>query len=140
VPPGDGLEAAAALVSTPTLVTQGFTLVPSDFVDMNLFGGSVAIDGNTIAVGAVGHDEFRGAVYLFTRRGQAWQQDAVLVPDDVQPNDSFGAPPPEDFTPSAFFGSAVATQGTSIVVGEPNFLGPAGLNHGSAFVYQIPPR
>jgi len=41
------------------------TLTASDATTRDGFGGAVAIIGNTIVVGAVGHNGGRGAVYVF---------------------------------------------------------------------------
>lgn len=71
----------------------------------DLFGASVALDGNTLAVGAPGEDSFArridgdqndnrvsasGAVYVFTRSDATWNQDAY-VKANAWPNDVFGS-------------------------------------------------
>ncbi|MDH5426340.1 MAG: FG-GAP repeat protein [Gammaproteobacteria bacterium] len=73
----------------------------------DLFGTSVALsaDGNTLVVGAVGessiatgvggdennNDAFRaGAVYVFSRSGSAWSQQAYIKASNTQGNDYFG--------------------------------------------------
>lgn len=43
------------------------------------FGQVVAIDGNTIAIGAPGQTNYAGAVYVFARVGSTWSQQAVLA-------------------------------------------------------------
>ncbi len=75
-----------------------------------LFGTSVAIDGETIAVGAMqahrtayGKDE--GRAYAFTRTGSTWAEQAILGSDDFQ---DYGK-----------FGFSVAISGDTIVVGAP---------------------
>lgn len=82
-----------------------------------LFGSSVAIDGNVIAVGAPGYatrsggkwgsydGEDSGAVYVFTSEGanREWNTDARLMPDDSTPRDEFG--------------SELAMQGGTLLVG-----------------------
>lgn len=48
------------------------TLTPSDPADARLFGTSVAISGDTVAVGSVGNASVAGSVYIFERnRGGA---------------------------------------------------------------------
>lgn len=66
------------------------------------FGGSVAVDGDTIVVGAPLEDAFAGAVHVFVRDGGAWSHQARLVPD----------------APGAQFGHAVDVSGDTVVVGD----------------------
>lgn len=58
------------------------------------FGASVAIDGDTIAVGAPYEDgvgaEDGGAVYIFVREESGWVQEAYLVADNPGVGDRFG--------------------------------------------------
>lgn len=67
------------------------------------FGSSVAIDGDTVAVGAP--DSGAGAVYVFTRNGSVWQQQAQL--ESSGPRDG------------GLFGHSVALVGDVLVVGAP---------------------
>ncbi len=55
------------------------------------FGSAIAVDGNTMLVGAAEHAEGRGGVFVF-QRGDAgeWREVGVLVGSDVQPGDDFG--------------------------------------------------
>jgi trimeric autotransporter adhesin len=70
------------------------------------FGAAIAIDGDTLVVGAPGEDSSStgvnrdesndnyadsGAVYVFRRRGTAWIQEAYLKASNTEPNDRFGA-------------------------------------------------
>jgi hypothetical protein len=78
-----------------------------EFGDGDQFGFSVAIsdDGNTIAVGANAEDgaaagingnqaddskQSAGAVYIFTRAGSTWAQQAYVKPANPDPGDQFG--------------------------------------------------
>jgi hypothetical protein len=80
------------------------------------FGTSVALSGDTLAVGAVGEDSTAtgvngnqadnsasssGAVYVFRRAGTAWQQEAYLKASNTGTSDSFG-------TSVALFGDTLA--------------------------------
>jgi len=59
----------------------------------DLFGEAVAIDGNTIVVGAPGDDENgsdAGAAYVFGRDGGNWTRIQRLSPADADAGDSFG--------------------------------------------------
>lgn len=73
-----------------------------------LFGGAVAVDGDTAVVGAVGSyvDGTRsGAAFVFVRDDDGWRQQAKLAVD----SDQWGAE----------FGRAVALQGDTAVIGAP---------------------
>lgn len=56
------------------------------------FGNRVALSGNgtTLAVGAYGEAGNTGAVYVFTRTGATWSQQARIVAPDGEANDYFG--------------------------------------------------
>ncbi|GAA6150854.1 FG-GAP repeat protein [Pseudoteredinibacter isoporae] len=68
-------------------------LTAGDGAEGDLFGISVAIDGNTILVGADLNDEKAekaGAVYAFTYDGMQWHQQAKLMATDAGAVDIFG--------------------------------------------------
>ena len=67
------------------------------------FGGSVAISGDTVVVGAPGDDSFRGAAYVFVRTGSVWTQQEYIKASNVDRGDRFG--------------SSVAVFGDTAVVG-----------------------
>lgn len=89
------------------------TLTPSDRDPAegdHDFGASLALDGDRLVVGAthavVDHDSGRhryGGVYVYEHDGAAWNETAVLVPEEPQEQ--------------VWFGSAVALDGTTLVVG-----------------------
>jgi hypothetical protein len=86
---------------TPTAV-----LTPSDSID-GLFGRSVSIQGDTIAVGDSGTDS-PGAVYVYTKPVDGWQdmtQTAKLTASDGMINDNLG--------------QSVSVHGTTIAAGAP---------------------
>ena len=86
--------------------TQRVKLTASDAAAFDYFGGTqsrdgVAIDGDTVAISAVGDDskssrvKVGGAVYVFTRDTpgsltSGWTQRAKLVPSDTASRDNFG--------------------------------------------------
>ncbi|WP_152629543.1 cadherin-like beta sandwich domain-containing protein [Haliangium ochraceum] len=84
---------------------------------LDLFGASVALSGDMLAVGAPGEAsgdaanpddnerESSGAVYIFRRGDEGWTQEAYLKADNLDGNDTFG--------------SAVAAQGALVAVGAP---------------------
>ena len=65
-------------------------LTASDGVAYDRFGESVAIDGDTIVVGAYGKDEISGSAYVFIKDGMNWVEQAKLVASDGAPDDNFG--------------------------------------------------
>ena len=87
------------------------------YPDINTFGRSVALDGNTLVVGAddpscatgINGNQadtscFRaGAVYVFTRTGETWSQQAYLKPSNT--NGTF------------YFGDSVSLSGDTLAVG-----------------------
>jgi hypothetical protein len=71
----------------------------------DIFGVSVALSGDTLVVGALGEDSAAtgvngnqadnnafdsGAVYVFTRTGGVWSQEAYLKASNTDPGDRFG--------------------------------------------------
>jgi hypothetical protein len=92
-------------------------LVAADGAEADLFGSSVAISGNTVAVGATRDDTVTGSAYVFARDvggTNNWGNVKKLLADDGVPNDSFG--------------EAVALSDKTVVVGvrnKNNFVGAA---------------
>ena len=54
-------------------------LIASDGAANHLMGISSAVEGDTAVIGAPGADGSEGAVYVFTRVGDAWAQSAKLT-------------------------------------------------------------
>ena len=68
-------------------------LLASDGAADDKFGGSVAVDGDTIVAGAPGDDSARGAAYFFTRPPGGWvtaTETGKLLASDGAPGDRFG--------------------------------------------------
>ena len=98
-------------------------LTASDARAGDEFGGSVAVSGERIVVGARLADSDRtnsGAVYVFERSGSAWRQQAKLIASDRADEDQFGF--------------SVDIHRDSIVVGSP-FDDDQGTLSGSAYVF-----
>ncbi len=78
-------------------------------ISLEQFSSAVAIDGETIVVGAPLHTgpagTSQGAAYVFTRTGTTWTQQAKLIPSDA--------------AAFAEFGTSVGISGNTIVVGSP---------------------
>jgi hypothetical protein len=100
---------------------RGFHPVQSG---LHLFGGSVAISGDTAIVGAVGNSAFGCAAcgaYIFERRGGVWSQQQQLQGADVDGTDRYG--------------NAVAISGDTAIVGSFRDDHSGGMNSGSAYVF-----
>jgi hypothetical protein len=93
---GGNTEQGAAYVFTQsgTDWSQQQKLVAADGAAGDLFGISVALDGETVLVGAilanVGGNTEQGAAYVFTRSGANWSQQQKLVAADGAAGDRFG--------------------------------------------------
>jgi len=95
-----------ALLAIPSAASAlGQRLIASDGAPGDLLGLSVAVQGDTVVVGAPEHMERRGAVYVFTRTGNGYTQSAKLTASDAARGDRLG--------------SSVAIDGDTIVAGAP---------------------
>lgn len=68
-------------------------VIALDFNNQHIFGRSVAIDGDTIVVGARGVNDagaLSGGAYVFINDAGDWVQDEKLNASDAQPFDLFG--------------------------------------------------
>ncbi|HPF38145.1 MAG TPA: hypothetical protein P5081_23030 [Phycisphaerae bacterium] len=82
------------------------SLTPSDGVSSTGFGASVALDGNLALIGADRDDEAgnnAGALYIFRRTGDAWQEETKLTVSNP--------------SPSRLLGESVAIDGDTLVGG-----------------------
>jgi hypothetical protein len=113
---------AYVFVRTGSAWTLQQKLTPIDGNALKQFGYSVAIDGDTVLVGANYDDEWqwdRGAVYVFTRTAGVWTQRQKLISSDGAEGDMFG--------------TAVALQGDTAMVGAQ--IRTVGSNAGQGVVY-----
>jgi len=69
--------------------SQQAKLTAGDGAQGDWFGQSVALDGDTAAVGAV-YDDNTGSAYVFTRSGASWSQQAKVTASDAAGGDNFG--------------------------------------------------
>jgi len=105
--------------------TEDLRLVAAGAGAGNQFGQSINVDGDFMIVGAPGRDDAAingGAAFIFQRNGNSWIQVAELTANDATNND--------------FFGSAVAISGDRAVIGAAGDNGGAGVNSGSAYIFQ----
>ena len=115
----DDSGAQYPLLIDPTFSQQAYVKASNTGAD-DYFGYSVAVDGDTVVVGApnedskskgIGSDETdnsasnSGAAYVFTRTGAAWSQQAYVKASNTGADD--------------YFGYSVAVDGDTVVVGAP---------------------
>jgi hypothetical protein len=105
--------------------TQQVKLVAADGSEGDLFGGAVAISGDTLVVGAASDDvngiTNQGSAYIFVFANNAWVQQAQLRAADGAAND--------------FFGFSVAISGETVLVGATSDNVGANADQGSAYVF-----
>ena len=90
-----GNDAGSVYVFTRSGTTwsQQVKLTAADGAAGDVFGISIAFSGDTIVIGADLNDEKAlnaGAVYVFTRSGSSWSQQAKLTAADGEETDIFG--------------------------------------------------
>ena len=120
----DDAGAAYVFTRSGTTWSQQAKLQASDAAYRDYLGFSVAIDGDTIVVGAFGEDtgaDSAGAAYVFTRSGTTWSQQAKLQASDAQASDQFSR-------------EAISISGDTIVVGAYRE-DTGGSDAGSAYVF-----
>lgn len=101
-------------------------LTAFDFLDGDLFGYSVALDGDRALVGAVSSDggaPDSGSAYIFEHFGGIWLEIDKLVPSDPRRDDQF-----------AF---SVALEGDRAVIGANWDDHAGGVSAGSAYVFEF---
>ena len=101
-------------------------LSPEELQQGDMFGLSVAIQGDTVFVGTPGDDingpspwDGSGAVRMFRRLGDAWVEDGVLAPRDLEASDGLGR--------------SVAVDGTTVFAGTWG----SGSTTGAAYVFSL---
>ncbi len=119
---GDNNRSGSAYVFTRSGGTwsEQAKLTASDAAADDAFGGSVAISGDTVVVGADGDDDAgsnSGSAYVFIRSGTDWSEQAKLTASDAAAFD--------------FFGRSVAISGDTALIGA-HFDDSA---RGSAYVF-----
>jgi hypothetical protein len=123
---GNNAGAAYVFTRSGSTWTEQEILYASDAQADDYFGTSVALDGDTVVVGARGEDtggSSAGAAYVFTRSGDTWTEQEILYASDAQSNDRFGY--------------SVALDGDTVVVGA-YLEDTGGTDAGAAYVIQLP--
>ncbi|HEV3470553.1 MAG TPA: thrombospondin type 3 repeat-containing protein [Pyrinomonadaceae bacterium] len=122
---GANTGAAYVFVRTGTTWALQQKLTAGDALAGDRFGSAVAIDGDTIAVGAmfadVGAAGNAGKVYVFTRSGSTWTEQQQLTASDFKSSDNLGA--------------SVAIDGDTIAAGANSYDLPGVLDAGAAYVF-----
>ncbi|NPU98723.1 MAG: cadherin-like domain-containing protein [Candidatus Omnitrophica bacterium] len=96
-------------------------LIPDERQEREWFGYSVAVSGDTVAVGAYGSQSGAGAVYLFERdsgAGDRWVLIKKIMASDGEADDRFG--------------SSLAFSGNTLLVGAPG----KKANQGGAYLFE----
>ena len=126
----DTIDTNALQGSAYVFVRNGLTwafqkkLVANNGGVEDVFGSSVAINGDTVAVGAPSHDSGgnlrQGAVYVFSRSGTAWTEGKLTASDGAAGD---------------YFGSAVAMSGDTLVASAVGDNIGTNTDQGSAYVF-----
>jgi hypothetical protein len=121
---GKNSEQGAVLVFTRSGTTwsQEAVLEADDAEPSGIFGRSLAIAGDTVVVAARTVSTETGAVYVFTRTGTTWTQQAKLAAPDARAYDSFGR--------------SVAVAGDTLAVGSPGISGDGIGSPGSVYLFR----
>ena len=118
-----GAGAAYIFVKPPSgwsNMTQTAELTASDATNFDNMG-SVAISGDTVLTGAYGHNNFRGAAYVFVKPGTGWT--------DMTQTAEFSSP-----RANQIYGFSVAVRGDTAIVGAVG----AHQGVGAAYLYVKP--
>ncbi len=90
----------------------------------DLFGAALALDGDTMVVGALDDDDAgfsAGSAYVYVRSGLGWVQQAKLIASDAAAGD--------------LFGWSVSVHGDTAIVGAPFANLPGAADAGAAYVF-----
>jgi hypothetical protein len=118
-----GIGSAYVFTRTDTTWSQQAKIVPADGFNGEMFGFSVALQGNTALIGAECDDDngpCSGSAYVYTRTGMTWTQQAKLLAADGTTLDLLGC--------------AVALHNDTALVGA-EWDGDNGYQSGSAYVF-----
>ena len=120
---GDNSGSAYVFTRSGTTWNQQVKLTAADTTANDAFGQSIALSGDTVAIGAPHDDDMgndSGSVYVFTRSGSTWSQQAKLTAADGAEGDVFGI--------------SIALSGNTIVIGA-DLNDEKALNAGAVYVF-----
>ena len=121
---GDKSGSAYVFTRSGSTWTQQQKLTASDAAQMDYFGYSCDVDGDTVFIGAHGDDDygtFSGSAYVFTRSGTTWTQQQKLNPSD---GDSWD-----------YFGNDISLDGDTAIIGADHKENAGYDTAGSAYVF-----
>ena len=129
----NGSKSGSAYVFTKpaagwTTTSTAAKLTASDGAASDYFGQSVAVDGDTVAVGATYDDDNgskSGSAYVFTKPAAGWTTTSTAAKLTAS-----------DGAAIDYFGQSVAVDGDTVLVGAPGY-GDEGTNSGSAYIYEL---
>lgn len=122
------MAAALAPARAGASITQLAELTEAGGAAQDSFGTSVAVDGDTVVVGAPNQNDGTGEAYVYVKPASGWSggmvEVAKLTAGDGGPGDEFG--------------SSVAISGNTIVVGAPDHEDFPAAGAGAAYVFVEP--
>jgi len=120
---GDNSGSAYVFTRSGSVWSQQAKVIATDTAEGDAFGQSIALSGDTVVIGAP-HDDDKGddsgSVYVFTRSGTVWSQEAKLTAADGAEGDVFGI--------------SIALSGDTIVVGA-DLNDEQAPNAGAAYIF-----
>jgi hypothetical protein len=96
-------------------------LLASDGAATDFFGYSVAIEEDSVIIGAYGDESYTGAAYIFRFDGSNWTQEQKLLASDGAASDNFGR--------------SVSVSGDTVIVGA-ECENDKGDDSGSAYIFR----
>lgn len=105
------------------LVQRLVSPTPADF---SFFGFKLSMDadGQTIAVGADGEENYKGAAYLFNRKNDSYSSHPVILKGESrQDEDNYGG------------SISVSSNGQVLVIGSPGARRRGEVDHGALYIY-----
>jgi Ca2+-binding RTX toxin-like protein len=108
--------------TSPGVWEQVAKLIDPDGGQYNYFGNSVAIDGDTVIIGAKSSDSAKGSAWIFQEIVGNWEMIAKLMASDGANGDNFG--------------QSVAIDGDTVIIGAGLDDTEKGYDSGSAYIFR----
>ena len=121
---GAGAGSAYVYFRTGTTWSEQAVLIASDAGGGDAFGSGVAVNGDTVLVGAKREDDpiSSGSLYVYVREGTIWTEQQKVKASDTDSLDEFGR--------------SVALSGNTVLVGA-NLDDDLGSSSGSAYIFHV---